>query len=91
MTKLEFVNTFFFQWFFVRLTRCRKEIIFEVQVKEVSLLPDGSHGIGFNKKKSRYLQWYSFQGWIVPLTGWKKEGKILGKHWFRRITKKRSV
>jgi len=85
MTKLEFVNKVVFQWFFVRLTRCQQKVITEFKMYEVSIAPGGYAPGGDVKYKIE--QWYSIQGWIIPLTGWRKEFKFIGKNWFLKVTK----
>ena len=88
MTKLEFVNKFFFQWFFIRLTRCQQKIITDFKMFEGSIIGPGQFGVGGNCKYS-IKQWYSIQGWIVPLTGWGGDFKFIGNGWMKSITKER--
>lgn len=89
MTKLEFVNKVFFQWFFVRLTRCQQRVITEFKITEISIVPGGYAPGGDAKYKTE--QWYSLQGWIVPITGWGNDFKFIGKRWFIKITKAKYV
>lgn len=92
MSILELSNRIIFQWFFVRLTRCSQRIIDEVEMVEVSMLHDGCHGVGGNILKSHREQWYSFQGWIIPLTGWNTDFRYIGKSpWFKKMSTIKSV
>lgn len=88
MSILEFSNRFFFQWFFVRLTRCKQRVVDEIDMTHVSFLPNGNHGIGGYIVKAHTEEWYSFQGWIVPMSGWGTDFKYFGKtNWFKKMTK----
>mgnify|MGYP003443448278 CR=1 FL=1 len=78
MSKLKFINVFFLQWFFVRLTKCQETVIEEFNLYEVSLMSDGSFASGGTVKKKIY-QWYSLQFWIVPCTGWWNSFKYVSK------------
>lgn len=89
MTKLEFLNKFFFQWFFIRLTFCQTRIITEMKLSEISLLTDGNYGIGGQVKNYKIKYWYSLQGWVLPLSGWEDDYRTIGKRWYLRVTKKR--
>lgn len=76
MTILELSNKIFFQWLFLRLTRCRQYFVLEY---------DKSGEI----KRVGKEEWYSIQGWIIPMTGWRGDFKVIGsERWFWRITKK---
>ena len=84
---LKAVNLILLQWFFIRLTKCTERRIVEYNLKEVSLMPEGSMAIGGNGKTETW-QWYSVQGWVVPTTGWKKEFNYLNKKpFFVKCTK----
>ena len=77
MTKLKIINVLFFQWFFVRLTKCEEKRAVEFQVHSVSLMPD------FTWKpkgllKYKVFEWYSLQYWVIPCTGWWSSFKYLG-------------
>lgn len=89
MTKLEFVNKFFFQWLFVRLTRCEQKVITDFNLQEISITPHGYAPGGTVKYKTE--QWYSIQGWIIPLTGWSNDFKFIRKQWFIKVTKPKFV
>lgn len=91
MSKLEVANRFFFQWFFVRLTRCQRRNISLFNLTEVSILPDGNHGIGGKITDSATFEWFSIQGFILPLTGWNNDTfKVIGPApWFLRVTKRK--
>jgi len=89
MTKLEFINKVIFQWFFVRLTRCQQRIISEFNMYEVSITPNGYAPGGNVQYKTE--QWYSLQGWIVPLTGWNGDFKFIRKQWFIKLTKPKAL
>lgn len=87
MTKLEFVNKFFFQWFFVRLTKCQQKVIEDFTLTEVSVMPGGDHSIGGSAKTATY-KWYAIQYWIIPTTGWGKPFRQIGySRKFLNITK----
>lgn len=91
MTWLQFVNVFFLQFFFIRLTRCQQRVVDELQPTSCDIFGEHDHVVSFNIKAWHYEQWYSIQGWIVPLTGWR--GKFLylwqEESWFVRITPRR--
>ncbi len=78
-TKLEFLNYYILQWFFVRLTKHVETIIEDYEVfsydvvGEVSIdkpISISSRGIGKTVKKQRW----SIQYWVYPFTGY--DGKI---------------
>lgn len=79
MTKLEIANRFFFQWFFVRLTRCIYEVYLEFEEHPGYRILHGK------------AKWYSLQGFILPTSGWSNNFIFLGKRWFLRITKKKII
>ena len=88
MTKLKFINVFFLQWFFVRLTRCQEKVISDFNLYEISLMPDGSFAPAGNVKYKK-LEWYSMQYWIIPCTGWWSDFKYIGrKPKFWKLTNK---
>jgi hypothetical protein len=39
--------------------------------------------------KSKAFQWYSFQYFVIPTTGWNTDFKYLGKRKFFKLTKKK--
>lgn len=60
MTILKAVNVFFFQWFFVRLTRCTEERVESYSLNSFHIVLNNgisSEGIGEIIK----YQWYTFQ------------------------------
>jgi hypothetical protein len=78
MSKLKAVNVFFFQWFFVRLTKCTEKRIENYTLHSFDLMSDGnmaSRGTG----ETKTYQWYSFQYWILPCTGWWSDFIYLNK------------
>jgi hypothetical protein len=91
MTKLEFVNKVFFQWLFIRLTRCEQNIILGATLNSCSILPDGSHGLAYKPTVVKVKRHYAIQGWIVPITGWSNNFKFVGKRWFIKVTKPKYV
>lgn len=86
MTKLEIVNKFFFQWFFVRLARCEQSYSMQEVVKIDFFAP-----LSTDEYKEYRFRWYSLMTFVVPLTGWGAKYKYLGKKRFYRITKKKMV
>lgn len=87
MSRLEFFNRSLFQWLFIRLTRCERNVIDGFDITEVSQLLNG-YGIGGNVTSSRIESWYSIQYWVVPLTGWSSDFRYLSKGpGFKRISK----
>lgn len=69
MIWLKFINVFFLQWFFIRLTKCSEKIVTMHKLLSYDLMPDGnlsSRGMGKTEKHT----WYSIQYFIVPCTGW---------------------
>jgi len=91
MTKLKTINIFFFQWFFVRLTKCSEKRITNYKLISFDLMPDnsiGSRGVG----QIKHFQWYCIQYWILPLTGWKTDFIFLYKEpKFIKITKEKEI
>jgi hypothetical protein len=85
---LGLINKLLFQWFFIRLTRCQEKLIENYTLHSFDLMIDGnisSKGVG----KIKTYQWYSFQYWILPLTGWKSDFIYLNKKAkFIKISKK---
>jgi len=80
MTWLEFINKFFFQWFFIRLAQYRQ--VEDYELNHVAHMADGStHISGRGNFKWRY----KFIGFIVPTTGWSE------KNDFKFIIKKFGV
>lgn len=78
MSILKAVNVFFFQWFFVRLTKCQEKRIENYNLHSFNLMNNGnisSRGVG----ETKTYQWYSFQYWILPCTGWKNKFIFLNK------------
>lgn len=90
MSILEIVNRFCFQWFFIRLTRIEYREITDFKLHEISILEDGSFGIGGKVNADHRIRYYAIQYFIRPLTGWKGSFKFIGKNSpkFFRITKK---
>ncbi len=85
---LGLANRLLFQWGFIRLTRCQEKRIENYTLHSFDLMDNGniaSRGVG----KTKTYQWYSFQYWILPLTGWKNNFIYLNKTpKFVRISKK---
>ena len=89
MSRLMFINAFFLQWFFIRLTKCQKTVVEEFNLYEISLMPDGSFAPAGTVKR-KINQWYSLQYWIIPCTGWSSGFKYLfGKPKFLKLSAKR--
>jgi hypothetical protein len=88
---LGMLNKLLFQWFFVRLTRCQEKRIENYTLHSFDLMIDGnmsSRGVG----ETKTYQWYSFQYWILPLTGWKSDFVYLNKKpKFIRVSKEHCV
>lgn len=88
---LEAVNVFFFQWFFVRLTKCREKVVHEFKLESVNLIQNGTWSLGGNGKYTTY-EWYAIQYWILPFSGWYNRFVVLSKECKSiRITKKKIV
>ena len=72
MTMLEFANKFLLQWLFIRLAEVKKVVItIDYTMEETE---DGSFcaiKTGGSSALKKELKWYSIQGWIPPLVGWK--------------------
>jgi hypothetical protein len=80
MSKLEFFNKFLFQLFFIRLTKHT-----EREVKDIFFCAGTNKSVRSITKYS----WFTFQGWVVPFTGWNGDFKFIGKRWFSKpLTKK---
>jgi len=88
MTLLGFLNYYFFQFLFIRITRHSVRVIDKMDLVEVSNTPYGM-GIGGKVKEFHFIQWFSIQYPVVPLTGWRKwDYKYIGgKAKYFRITK----
>lgn len=91
MSWLKIVNVFFFQWFFVRLTKCTDKVVTMYTVLSYDMMADGSigsRGKGITETRS----WYSIQGFIVPTTGWGRDFVFLTKEpKFWKVTKPKKV
>ena len=85
MTKLKAANVFFFQWFFVRLTRCSEEVTQKYTVINFdSRFNEDVEGVVIKKE----MCWYSIQYWILPLSGWGSNFVYLNKNpKFIKLTK----
>lgn len=78
MTWLKFINLFFLQWFFIRLTKCSKKVVKDYKIISYDMMADGSmssRGTGTTATHT----WYSLQGFIVPCTGWWNDFKFVSK------------
>ena len=87
MTWLGFANRVFFQWFFIRLTKCLENKIEEYKLLSFDLTLNGmaSRGNGIIKT----YEWYSIQYWILPTSGWGTNFQYLNKKpKFIKITRK---
>jgi hypothetical protein len=88
---LGLVNKLLFQWLFIRLTRCQEKRIENYTLHSFDIMRDGnlaSRGAG----ETKTYQWYSFQFWILPLTGWNSNFIYLNKTpKFIRVSKERLV
>ena len=88
MTLLKAANVFFFQWFFMRLTKCMENIVESYDVQSYELTPGGISSRG--KGQIKTYSWLSLQMWIVPCTGWWSNFICLGKkRKFIQLTKKK--
>lgn len=75
---LRLVNLLVFQWFFIRLTKCEEKIVREYIIESFDSMPNGSMASRGSGKIIIY-NWYAFQYWILPLTGWKGKFIYLNK------------
>lgn len=88
MSWLKFVNLFFFQLFFVRLTKCSEQKVENYTLISFDLTIDGMSSRGHGTTKT--YKWYAIQYWIVPMTGWKTDFIFLNKKpKFIKITNKK--
>lgn len=87
---MKIINFLFLQWFFVRLTKNTLNIINKIEMFECSLTEAG-YAVGGVIKEMHIQQWYSIQGFIIPLTGWINSFSYLNKPFFIRVTKKKIV
>lgn len=87
---LEFFNKLFFQFFFIRLTKCQQKRIENYKIKSFDLMSDGSFSPQGVVGESKIYQWYSIQYWVLPLTGWKHDFIFLNKKpKFIRVSKEK--
>jgi hypothetical protein len=88
---LGLVNRIIFQWFFVRLTKHQMRKVTDYNLQSYDIMPDGeisSRGVG----EVKIYQWWSFQYWVLPLSGWSTDYKYLnGKPKFLKLTKEKSL
>lgn len=82
MSKLEFVNKFLFQLFFVRLTRVKHANPTKSEIYRI---------IEFGELTPPCEQWYSIMFWVIPFTGWNTDFKFIGKMNLKRITKRKNI
>jgi hypothetical protein len=88
MSKLGIANRFFFQLFFVRLTKHTENTWVTYNLTSFDITSSGIASRGTGKMET--TQWYSIQYWILPFTGWQTDFIYLGnkspRYW--QITKK---
>lgn len=88
MTFLEITNVAIFQWFCVRLTRCQQKTITGFQSNEGSYLPTGKVALSGKIISQEIRSWYTIQGFITPLTGWRKKPfKRFGKQFTFKVSR----
>ena len=91
MSKLEVLNKFFLQWFFIRLTKRQERVITEFKMESVSMIINGEQSI-MGRPTYHTNQWFSIMCFVVPLTGWNSNCKfIFGKCKTFQITGKKIV
>ena len=69
MTILAILNMVLFQWFCIRLTRCKKTEIGKYKLIGHKRMINGDIAT-IGDCEVKVYQWYSIQFWILPLTGW---------------------
>lgn len=90
MTKLEFVNKFFFQLLFVRLTKVIETKDEYEPLHENSELQQNDDGYFWpiaNINEVTY-QWYSIMYFVIPFIGWRSNFRFITKMHLKRIIKK---
>jgi hypothetical protein len=83
---LRFLNIVLLQWFFIRLTGCQQRIITGYKMFECSIVGPGQFAVAGDYEYS-IEQWYSIQGWILPLTGWRNDFRNIGNPWIKKVSK----
>ena len=84
MTWLKAVNVFVFQWFFVRLTRCKQRVPKDIHY----------HGHIDRKDINKHMisiQWYSIHYWVMPCTGWWGNHIYLNRGKYFKISKSKII
>ena len=88
---LGLVNMLVFQWLFIRLTKCEENRVEEYALHSFDIMGNGGMSSRGSGKIVTY-EWYAFQYWVLPLTGWKNKFIYLNKEpKFIQVSKKKVV
>lgn len=95
MSKLDFLNRYLFQWFFIRVCRSVNTVkqVKKKTVHSASAMDMGGHSIAYviddyNLKVTRcWLIMY----WVVPTSGYGNGFRHIGRKRFIRISKNRTT
>ncbi len=88
MSWIKILNMLILQWFFVRLTICKEIKIENYKLLSFDLMLDGNMASRGTGTKVEY-SWYSIQGFVLPLSGWRSDFIYLNKKpFFKMITEK---
>lgn len=91
MSKLDFLNRFILQWFFIRLCRSEdrvKEII-SMDIYEVSMMDSRTAAIGsrFDEWQYRITRWWCIMAWVVPTSGYGNAFRYIGRSRYWRVSR----
>lgn len=94
MITLDFLNKYFFQWFFVRLTKIvntDKGRINKIDIESISVTENRAWSISARGNiVYKTTSWYSLMYWVAPTTGWNGGFKYLNQSGrLLKITKER--
>jgi hypothetical protein len=86
MSKLDFLNRFFLQFFFIRLCRYSDKVIDKFEMTECSITAYG-HALS-GKYKYKTLTGFAIMYWVKPFSGYGRPYKYIGRPHYKDITKK---
>jgi hypothetical protein len=86
MSKLDFLNRFFLQFFFIRLCRYSDNVVDKFEMTECSMTPLGFEVTG--KPHYKIVTGFSIMYWVKPFSGYGRPYKYIGRPHYKDITKK---
>ena len=93
MTKLDFLNRYILQWFFIRL--CRSENterhIKRVRMAEASIVEGFGHSLAYHIEEAqlKVTRYWAIMAWVIPTSGYGNAFRYIGRCRFWRVSKRR--